>query len=99
MTEYTGSRYNRLTVIELEADREAGKYADDREALDAAIARKWVQEALEEIDGKLPTLIAHAKRRADILNASAAWGACDDGMLIQQLVARIEKLEAQKGQG
>jgi len=42
-----------------------------------------------------PTLIAHAKRRADILNASAAWGACDDGMLIQQLVARIEKLEAQ----
>ena len=35
--EYTGSRYNRLTVIELEADREAGKYADDREALDAAI--------------------------------------------------------------
>jgi hypothetical protein len=28
MTEYTGSRYNRLTVIELEADREA---------LDAAI--------------------------------------------------------------
>jgi hypothetical protein len=38
-------------------------------------------------------LLEFAERRAAILHASAAWGACEDGMLIEQLVRRIRKAE------
>lgn len=36
-----------------------------------------------------------ARKRAAILHASAAWGSCGDGMLMEKLVERIEALEAQ----
>jgi len=42
--EYIGSRYNRLTVIELEADLAA---------LEVALQAQRAQEALEAIDGEL----------------------------------------------
>ena len=90
------TRYTNLTLVELEADREAGKYADDLAALNEAIQAKRRQatamETLLEIDGELypdDSLIAFAKARANVLNASSAWGS-EDGALINALVARIE---------
>lgn len=38
-------------------------------------------------------LLERAQNRARILNAAAAWGACEDGYLIQNLVERIQALE------
>ena len=45
MTEYTGSRYNRLTTIELEADLAA---------LEVALQAKRAMDTLLAIDGELP---------------------------------------------
>lgn len=39
-------------------------------------------------------LLERARNRARILNAAAAWGASEDGYLIEKLVERIEELEA-----
>jgi hypothetical protein len=38
-------------------------------------------------------LLDFALNRAAILHASSAWGTCEDGMLIEQLVERIRKAE------
>ncbi len=38
-------------------------------------------------------LLEFALRRAAILHASSAWGTCEDGMLIEQLVRRVRKAE------
>ena len=38
-------------------------------------------------------LLSFALRRAAILHASSAWGTCEDGMLIEQLVRRVRKAE------
>jgi hypothetical protein len=44
-------------------------------------------------------LLDHAKRRAALLHMSAAWGVCEDGLLIQQLIARIEATETPDSEG
>lgn len=36
-----------------------------------------------------------ARERAAILHASAGWGSCGDGLLLEKLVERIEELETQ----
>jgi hypothetical protein len=81
------SRFTNLTLTELEADQSAIECA-----LEAKRRQAAAMETLLEIDGELypdDSLIAFAKARANVLNASSAWGS-EDGALINALVARIE---------
>jgi hypothetical protein len=81
------SRFTNLTLAELEADQSAIEAAIEAKRRKAA-----AMETLLAIDGELypdDSLIAFAKARAHVLNASSAWGS-EDGALINALVARIE---------
>lgn len=39
-------------------------------------------------------MVCMARDRAFVLNASAAWGVCDDAQLLLAMADRIEELEA-----
>lgn len=39
-------------------------------------------------------MVCMARDRAFVLNASAAWGSCDDAQLLLAMADRIEELEA-----
>lgn len=40
-------------------------------------------------------MVSLARDRAFVLNASAAWGVCDDAQLLLAMADRIEQLEAE----
>jgi hypothetical protein len=81
------SRFTNLTLAELEADQSAIEAAIEAKRRQAA-AMDRLQQLGQEAEAD-DSLIAFAKARANVLNASSAWGS-EDGALINALVARIE---------